>query len=268
MKSPVSTIQKNNFLVHFRPGTADESVIKESFEFDLFLPGTPEYIAQSNHIVLDIGAHIGCFSMLMASKVPDGKVYAFEPSAGTFEVLQQNIEVNKLQNVQCIHKAVAAKNGNAVLYHDLQTGNWGHSITKQLSSSSENISTISLQHFIEQENLQKINFIKFNCEGAEFEILMNTPQEYLQRINTMLILYHEELVNGFTYKELAEHLRKAGFRVHHRNRDKGTRSGWLVAYRAGGVAVIKLMVKRWPLVMKDLERVVWRKWRRVWKIYP
>jgi hypothetical protein len=38
-----STIQKQQFTVHYRPGTADENVLKESLEDDLFLTGVPEY---------------------------------------------------------------------------------------------------------------------------------------------------------------------------------------------------------------------------------
>lgn len=262
MNPSIATIQKNNWLIHYRPGTADESVINESFENDLLLRTTPEYTPQPDHTVLDIGAHIGCFSMLMASKIPQGKVYAFEPSADTFSVLQQNILHNNLQNVHCINKAVAAHNGTAELFHDLQTGNWGHSITRSLSASSEKIFTISLQHFIEQEQLQKIDFIKFNCEGAEFEILLNTPKEYFQRIGTMLVLYHEELVNGQEWKDIAGYLKNAGFKVHHRNRDKATRGGRIVAYRASGAAALKLKMKQWPLVMEDYKNTIQRKWRR------
>lgn len=245
----LSTLNKNGLIVFFRPGTADEAVLKESFEYDIFLKGTPEYRLQENHIIIDIGAHIGCFSLLVSSKVQKGKVYAFEPAVETYRVLQRNIEGNRLKNINSYRLAVAQRTGTATLYHDMQTGNWGNSITKALSDIEETVQTITLKSFVENENLKKVHFVKFNCEGAEFEILLNTPKDILQRIETMLILYHEELVTGVDYKTLVKYLSDAGFRIHHRKRNKTSKSGWIIAYQASVVKNILIKINTLPLTL-------------------
>src|SRR5258705_2483940 len=134
-----SVIQKQQFNVTFRPGTADENVLGESFERDLFFPGLPEYRLKAGDTILDIGAHIGCFTLLAASKVTEGRVFSFEPSAGTFEFLAQNVRSNNLTNVKIFRVVVSANNGTAALYHDMVTGKWGHTITKAISRESEKL---------------------------------------------------------------------------------------------------------------------------------
>lgn len=113
--------------------------------------------------------------------------------------------------------AVSKSSGISILYHDTTTGNWGHSITSRLSDVMEPVQTIMLTDIIIREGLKKIHLIKFNCEGAEFEILLSTSKEMLQRIDTMIILYHEDLVEGADYKMLIKHLSAMGFRHLFRN---------------------------------------------------
>src|SRR5437868_11506251 len=229
----ISTIEKQHFKVYYRPGSADENVLQESFENDLFLKGVPEYILKPGHIIIDIGAHIGCFTMLVASKLVRGRVYSFEPSAGTYELLNKNVTENKLLQVKTFQAAVSSRNGDATLYHDLGTGNWGHTITKAVSSESEKVKTITLESIIQSENLPHIDFIKFNCEGSEFSILLNASIITLEKIKCMLILYHGYLEPTISRRELKRHLSKAGFHLHQRHHNKDDDSGWLIAYRAG-----------------------------------
>jgi len=239
---------------------------KESFENDLFLTGVPEYRIKPNHIIIDIGAHIGCFSLLAASKAPKGKIYSFEPSAETCQLLKKNVQANNVTNIKIFGLALAGKNGTALLYHDTVRGNWGHSITKVLSAESETVTCITLENFIESENIPFIDFIKFNCEGAEFGILLNTSSPVLERIKCMLILYHGYLEETFSEEQLAEHLSKAGFIIHHRYRNKDDDSGWLIAYRAGFFENMLIKLRTLPLVTSLFMKELKRKFRRAGQI--
>jgi FkbM family methyltransferase len=261
-----SIIQKQQFTVHYRPGTADEEVLNESFDHDLFLPLTPEYQLQPDHIIIDIGAHIGCFSLLAASKATTGKIFSFEPSAETYQLLEKNVQTNKLSNIKIFQSAVAAKNGTALLYHDIQTGNWGHTITKALSQESEPVNCTTLENFIESENLKHIDFIKFNCEGAEFGILINTSVAILRRINCMLILYHGYLEETYSKGQLAKHLSSAGFIIHYRRRNKDDDSGSMIAYQAGFFKNISINLRTLPLTTSLFLKELKRKLRRARQI--
>jgi tRNA1(Val) A37 N6-methylase TrmN6 len=71
--------------------------MNESFDKDLFLPGVPEYRLRPDHLVLDIGAHIGCFTLLAASKLTNGRLYSFELSAETYQLQEKNVRANNLR---------------------------------------------------------------------------------------------------------------------------------------------------------------------------
>ena len=216
-----------NFDVAYRSGTADESVIDHSFDKDIFFTGVPEYIPGTNDVIIDVGAHIGTFSMLAAQKSPKGQIYAIEASLETFNYLRANVALNKLAHVSPFYLALSDRKGTVHLHHD--RGNWGHSIMKELSNRREEVPCYTLENFMTTNRIESCHYVKFNCEGAEFPILMSTPNRILQRIRMMLVLYHEDLAEGYTLKGLQSKLEDAGFTTELRN-PRRTR-GWLIARR-------------------------------------
>ncbi len=157
--------------MYYRKGTEDEKVLSHSFDKDIFFRELPSFNPSKEPVIFDIGAHIGTFSLLSAYKFPDASIYAFEASKQTFDVLKLNVCRNKIENIEPFHKAVAASEGEVLLYHSKKTGNWGHSITTKLSASSEKVDAINLSAFIDKKGVLKIDLLKMNCEGAELEIL-------------------------------------------------------------------------------------------------
>jgi FkbM family methyltransferase len=215
-----------DFQVAFRSGTADERVLQDSFDHDIFFPGIPEYMPRSDHVILDVGAHIGTFTLLAARKVPQGKVYAVEASRETCDYLKTNIALNQVENVDVSHLALSGRAGEVTLHHD-PTGNWGHSITQRLSGRNETVSAESLPNFLVRKHITRCHLAKFNCEGAEFPILLNTPAETLRHFDLLLVLYHCDLATDYRVDDLLTHLREASFdlTIRHRSRARG----WLVA---------------------------------------
>jgi FkbM family methyltransferase len=218
-----------DFELAYRKGTADEDVIQQSFENDIFFPSIPEYSPDPDHIIIDVGAHIGTFSLLAASKVPKGKVFAIEASQETCDLLKINTAMNRAQNVEVCHLALSGERGRTLLHHNV--GNWGHSIMKPLSNRGEEVITDTLAGFMETKKIQRCNFVKFNCEGAEFPILCSTPPEVLNRIDWILILYHCDLAEGYSLESLVQHLRRSGFNLRFLNQTE--QRGWIVGYRTG-----------------------------------
>src|SRR2546422_5286600 len=72
---------------------------------------------KTGDVVLDIGAHIGYYTLMFAELVgPHGKVFAFEPVPSNFALLQKNVQFNGYHSVALIQKAVSDKEGKAVIY--------------------------------------------------------------------------------------------------------------------------------------------------------
>jgi FkbM family methyltransferase len=221
--------QFDGFEVAYRGGTADESVLKDSFANDIFYRGVPEYRPGPRDTILDIGAHIGTFALLSARLAPAGRIIAVEASRETFNYLRINAALNGFAHLKALHYAVADKRGTARLYY--HRGNWGHSIMAPLSARGEEVPTIPLADVLSSEQIDRVDFIKFNCEGAEFPILMATPLDVLARIDRMLVLYHGDLSQAYTLEGLEQRLASAGFKCSRRNIEPNAPRGWLWAER-------------------------------------
>ncbi len=213
------------FEIAYRKNTSDEAVIAHSFENDIFFSGLPEYQSDEGHVIIDIGAHIGTFSLLSSSKVGCGKVYAVEAAEDSFTLLRINVALNRCSNISVHHLAMADKKGTCTLYHD--SDNWGHSTVSKLTGSSETVESCTLSTFLERNRINKCHFMKLNCEGAEFPILLSTPGTILRRIGTILALYHSDLWTNNTEAELISHLESSGFDCVIRNRSE--KRGWIIA---------------------------------------
>jgi FkbM family methyltransferase len=209
----------------YRDKTADENVLAHSFDHDIFFTAVPDYLPTETDVILDVGAHIGTFAILAASKVSRGAVYAIEACQETFNYLRINTALNKMANLSTFHLALSDRRGACTLYYDSE--NWGHSVVSVLSTRSEVVECCTLQQFFDNNHIDKCDFIKFNCEGAEFPILLSSSSDTLLRIQRMLVLYHCDLWTKNTPEELLNHLQVSGFECSVTNRDE--KRGWIIA---------------------------------------
>ena len=184
--------------------------------FEVFFLNTNDYLNEftikEKDIVVDIGAHIGYYSLYSSTKVKNGRVFAFEPFEESFEILIKNLELNQITNVVTQNMGVSHKSGSATLYlkKDFSIGNSIYQNTG--TSSTVNIKTISLRDIIENNNLQKINILKLDCEGAEYEILLNLDNAILKKIDKIVAEIHPNIKN-FKINDLSEFLLSNNFEV-------------------------------------------------------
>jgi FkbM family methyltransferase len=128
-------------------------------------------------VVIDIGAHIGYYTVLFAKLVgPKGRVFAFEASPTNFEILKKNVNVNGYQNVTLNNKAVSDKDGKLTLYIT------GRTSTENFLFKPENfirsskikdtieIDSITLDEYFRDFKGQ-INFLKMDISGAEPRVI-------------------------------------------------------------------------------------------------
>lgn len=217
------------FRVSYREHTTDEGVVRYSIEGDIFFAALPWYHPHADDVIIDIGAHIGAFSLLAASKAKDGHVYAVEPCKESYEYLERNVLLNALSNVSTYRLALFGEKGAARLYYHPKD-NSGHTITKMLSSEYEEVQMTTLEDFMRSANIDRCDLMKLNCEGAEFGIILNTPREVLERIRILLVLYHLDLATGDSEQHLVHHLNKCGFYTTITNRSR--QRGWIIARNA------------------------------------
>jgi len=146
-------------------------------------------------VAVDIGAHIGAFSLLAARA--GAEIYAFEPEKGNYDVLCHNVEVNGYKDkIHCVELGVGNP-GEAKLY--LHPGNLAapsvyfinEFITRQLDPSiSQMITLISIHDVFEKYNIGYCDVLKLDCEGAEKDIIADLDDDLASRIGQVSVEFH------------------------------------------------------------------------------
>lgn len=160
--------------------------------------------------VLDLGANIGCFTLLASRKVgKEGNVLAIEADPGNFAQLQSNLAANEVRNTDAVNRAVYVDDGSMIGWHSDGVES-KIEIGGAVTVLTCNIST--LIDFIERKNSKRI-FIKSDMEGAE-KYLFNDEEirQLLKKLDGLAMEVHEKHVfmsireklneNGFTISEI------------------------------------------------------------------
>ncbi len=150
--------------------------------------------------VVDIGAHVGIYSMLSSKLVGEtGKVHSFEPTPWTFSLLKENTA--DMQNVTINNLAVSEK-PTSLHFADYGPGygayNSAHKDGASLNKKPQHIEvkSISLDDYISQNNLTP-DLIKIDAEGFESHILKGATK-VLKEIRPLLVL---EVANGESWAD-------------------------------------------------------------------
>jgi FkbM family methyltransferase len=144
-------------------------------------------LVKKGDIVIDVGANIGYFTVLLANLVGDGgKVYAFEPDQRSVNLLRQTIEMNYWKNVIVEQMAVSNKSGESLFY---QTEAWtANTLVKDAHVSSTNVSTVTLDDYFPNSS---VDFIKMDMDGSE-PLAIQAMTKLIKRSPNLMILaeYH------------------------------------------------------------------------------
>lgn len=132
-------------------------------------------------IIFDVGANIGVMALQFAQTVPQGKVYAFEPTHAAYKRLQENIALNpdlgrRIQTTQTFVSSGEIAEENMVAYASWKVGGSKsnlptHPVHLGQALSTENVGTITLDDFVEAHAIPRLDLIKIDTDGHEPEVL-------------------------------------------------------------------------------------------------
>jgi len=173
-------------MIKFRGNTHDRIAMNEVWIHEIYSPNLPP--VKSTDTIVDIGAHIGTFTIKTALQANAGRVYSFELVPDNFSLLLENIELNKLTNVTAINMAVSNHNGE-VSVHINPKNTLASSLASMPTETSieTRINTTTLSDIISLHKLDCINFLKIDCEGAEYDILFNASNAVLSKIKNLCV---------------------------------------------------------------------------------
>jgi FkbM family methyltransferase len=206
----------NGVQYYFRARTLDRAVLKEIWTNDSYYRKGFE-IGETD-TVIDIGGHIGVFSVYAAHYAKKGHVFAIEPFPDNYELLVSNIKLNGLKNTTPKNVAIGKEDGSSRLFvrpQKLKKGevaynSGGHSFHLIKDSDSHiDVPTMSFNSLVDQLDLKKIDFLKLDCEGAEFDIMYAASEASLAKVSKIIMECHPFENN--TKDEMVAFLEKHGF---------------------------------------------------------
>lgn len=196
MRSPVSlnlsTAAAGSRAVQF---SLDPALMSQRFMLDAFGSGQL-YEAETSHFLgsilrpgdtfIDIGAHVGYFTMLASALVgAEGRVFSFEPEASNWAHLLEHIELNHATNVLPNFMAAGAAPGIAEFFVN-SDNDGGHALWEvgrhpfnersRTDRTSRRVFVTSLDHYFNDREIGNLKAIKMDAEGAEFSILVGARQ--------------------------------------------------------------------------------------------
>jgi len=181
----------------------DNYVMGEIWDFHCY---DQKFPVPKDGVVIDIGAHIGSFSIYAASK--GSQVYAFEPHPKNYALLKANLRINRISTVSCFRMAVSSTTGKRTLFEYSTSGE--HSFYP-VSGRKISVPCVSLEDIFSRKKVSFCDFLKMDVEGAEFEIILHSPRAVFSRIGIIAMEYHES--HGNKVIILKEFLERQGYVV-------------------------------------------------------
>jgi FkbM family methyltransferase len=133
-----------------------------------------ERFLEHGAVVLDVGANIGAWSIplgLHLKAVGGGKLFAFEPVKNNFLRLHLNIELNSLMDIVFpVEMALGNTTGSVPMSIENEKkleGNSGLAICQRASSAFFSVPLTTVDEFIRENDIERVDFIKIDIEGAE-----------------------------------------------------------------------------------------------------
>lgn len=122
--------------------------------------------ANETDILLDAGANIGYFSILLSDKCQ--KVYAIEPDASNYTDLKKNIELNKTENIRAFNLAFSDKSETLHLHHSRKS-NW-HTTSKNPAGGASQVQAMTVDEFCRKQRIAP-TILKMDIEGFEKHVI-------------------------------------------------------------------------------------------------
>ena len=224
----------NGISLNYRLQRDGLPILKEVFATRRYSNFFPFYEAAT---IIDIGAHFGYFSIFASmNSDPEATIIAVEPAQHNFDILRRNIRDSQVENVYPIRSAIAGPGqaGEADLYLS-RSENASLFREGEGPVETEKVRTITLDTLLHEQDIEEVDFLKMDCEGAEYSILLEAGAPILDRIHTISLEFHDLKRPEFTGLALAQHLRENGFEIAHFSHSPTNRArnyGHLIATKA------------------------------------
>jgi FkbM family methyltransferase len=207
--------------------------LSEGIDFSLFLFGNyQKHVTKSKLLqlpadatIIDIGANLGAMTLQFAQIASKGKVYSFEPALPTLVKLQRNLQLNPelashVVVVNSFASSKSAQNPGIKAYSSWKlTGEKGVNVHPEhlgIALSTEGVGSVSLDDFSKSEQLNRIDFIKIDTDGHEFEVL-NGAKNLIAKFRPRIIFEISQYImkeRGIDFSFYSNYFKEANYKMH------------------------------------------------------
>ena len=242
----------SSFFRHFPSGKINGSVAtivyqskKIYFDFDNRAPGAiSEFFGKNfpykihfdtsiirNRVIVDIGAYFGDSTVWFAAHGAK-KVYAFEPLTSYYGLCKRNIELNGLGGVCEVEQAAIGGNTGGDFF-EVESSRQVLALGEGMRDEyKKGVPIFTLKDIVKTRNIKNGAFLKVDCEGYEYDIILKTDNETLKIFDFVMMEYH------YGYDQLKNKLEEADFSVEYTAPEHGYQASGGEGYKEMSVGYI------------------------------
>ncbi|MGD0279294.1 MAG: FkbM family methyltransferase [Smithella sp.] len=178
-------------------------------------------ICRPDMTFVDVGANMGEFTLFMAKRLSKGSVIAFEPTKRMFEILQQNVKLNEFNNVKLFNIALGDRESKMPIYtssENIEHEVWNEGLFRLFPNENvnvllEEIMVVPFDKIAKENNIQNVNIIKIDVEGAELYVLKGLEQVLkLFKPKLLIEISREAFANaGYTVTDISNYIKDYGY---------------------------------------------------------
>jgi len=217
IKREVIKTKEGVFFIDKLSNFGSQLKLKGEYEPDLKL--TLDKLLNEGDTFVDLGANEGYFSIIGGKIVgKKGRVISIEPQTRLQNIINKNIKLNRISNVELFQLCISNKVGKEVIYlsPELNTGSSGVLKKQKYKVATENVDSMTLEDLIDKLQIKKVNLIKIDIEGSEYEAILGSKKLFEDKIikNIALELHPKFLKKrNLDIDHIVNFLNEAGYKI-------------------------------------------------------
>jgi FkbM family methyltransferase len=207
---------RNGIRVAVRPGTSDMYIVSEGLAYGAYRALEPIVLRGSGpRAVIDLGAHIGVFSLLAARTAHQVRAIAYEPGPDNAALLRRNLTLNPLlaPRIELHEAAAGARAGTAHWQLDARDPSSSRVVD---DDRGHPVQVVGLRDVLDACPLP-VAALKIDVEGSEYDLLDGSDPADWRDVPAVLVELHPDPAGRSSPDEWIARMRSLGFQERERS---------------------------------------------------